>query len=218
MMKKTIFGPIMCLFLLGCATSQHASRPTSKETDLDRRALAYKSRMEKDQDTRDRQRFLAAKKRYSPNQVSALSPSTILNRSFAQKELKRSDLENASEGALYANALDRYQSGNSKSFYPTASVFLRKFAKSDRSDDVYYMLALTELADKNYGGSLVHLNRILHDHPQGRKAPAALFAKGMVFKRMNLEDAARGSLTAVLKKYPGSPESVRASAEMKLLR
>jgi TolA-binding protein len=80
------------------------------------------------------------------------------------------------------------------------------------------MKGLFELAERNYGEALSVMNRLLQNYPNGRKAPAAMFAKGILYKRLNLMAEAKETLQNVSSHYPGSPESMRAKSEMRILK
>jgi TolA-binding protein len=96
-------------------------------------------------------------------------------------------------------------------------MFERKFSKSPLMEDALYLEGLMAVSEKNYGVALQSFNRILREHGHGHKASSALFARGVVLKKMNLPGRAKQSWILVQKKYPGSPESARADVELKLL-
>ena len=201
-----------------CSTPQQKVNSGSRETELDRRVAKNKARMEMEQDQKDKSRVIVAKRKMQGDLGGDLAPAPIFDDNFARHELKKEELRQATEGALYADVLDRYQSGNKKSFLMSSNMYLQRFPRADRKDDVLYMRGLNFLAEKSYGEALISLNQILREHPTGRKSPAALFAKGIVFKRMNLPEASRSSLIKIKQDYPGSPEAQRASVELKLIK
>lgn len=127
-------------------------------------------------------------------------------------------LKKLSEGQLLAELTDRYHSQDRWAFDVRYRLFTKKFPKSTRIDDAYYMKGILELAERNYGVALVSFNKILKVHPYGKKAPSAMFAKAIVFKRMNLKKESRTVLAEIGAKYPGSPESLRAKTELKILK
>ena len=129
-----------------------------------------------------------------------------------------SNFQKMSDGQLFAEIIDRYQAHDLWGFELRARAYLGKFSHGDRRDEIYYMKGLMELGEKNYGEALAQFNRVLRDHPNGKKAPAALFAKGVTFKKMNLIREAKLALTEVQNRFPGSPESMRASAELKVIK
>ena len=128
------------------------------------------------------------------------------------------NLKKLSDGQLFAEMSDRYQAQDRWGFEVRYRLFVRKYPMNGRIDEAHYMKGLMELAERNYGVALASLNKILKEHPHGKKAPAALFAKGIVYKKMNLKKESKKVLSEVGKQYPGSPESLRAQNELKLLR
>jgi TolA-binding protein len=122
------------------------------------------------------------------------------------------------EGQLFAEIVDRYEARDQWGFEARAKAFMSKFTNSDRRDEVVYFKGLMELGEKNYGLALTQFNRILRDHPNGKKAPSAMFAKGVTYKRMNLLHESKQALADVTRFFPGSPEAMRAKVELKILR
>ena len=216
MMKKIFLLVASSFVFAACATETHAPVGHSQPTAFDKKTLARREKLEQDQDRRDRELLLKRKQKQETSTTS-LSPAPILNHGFVQKELQKSELETASESALYAEIADRYQTANRRAFNYATTTYYRKYPNGERLDDVRYLTGLMDLNDKNYGGALVNFNKILKDNPSGHKAPAAQFAKGVVFKRMNLPEAARHALLGVKRTFPGSPEAQRADIELKLI-
>lgn len=216
---------IASLVFIGCASPKHKSarssnRSSSEGVDLkkaNQHAVELRFRDEKEQDKKDRARVASRKGMFGP-MISAVpqkggkiemgAPSSILNNTYKDR----------SEAQLVAEIKDRYQSGDRIGFQQRAQAFLSRYSSSDSRDEVLYLKGMAELMDKNYGVSLVQFNTILRDHPNGRKAASAMFAKGILFRRMNLEKESRETLGKVLAQFPGSPESVRAKMELKVVR
>jgi TolA-binding protein len=67
----------------------------------------------------------------------------------------------------------------------------------------------------NFPEAIRYFARIEKEYPNSDKAASARFAKAMTYKKMNLPQFAKRSLAEVRAKYPGSPESFRADAELK---
>jgi TolA-binding protein len=241
----TFSGLLISFLLVGCSTPQQKSASnlaadgTSAENNrYDQRAQQIKARQERDQDQKDRQMVLQSHIQNAQNAQNANSPTQRPAQTMDMRSLAAStrvlpqkagkiettpgkvlDLANKMpEGQLYAEILDRYEAHDLIGLESRSKVFLGKFTNSERRDDVMYMQGLMELGERNYGVALTQFNKILRDHPEGRKAPSALFAKGITFERMNLKREAKQALAKVIDLFPGSPEALRASTEVKMIK
>lgn len=216
MIKKLLLTSI---FISGCSSLQQSSRnyvqtQNSRNSSIDSQVRQLQIEQERNQDLRDRQLFLSKKKSDSFGGFS------VIPQKGGKIETKIASSESGmmSEGGLYAEIVDFYQMNNLIQFNSRASIFFNRYSQSVHRDDVLYMKGMLELLDQNYGLALVQFNKIIKEHPHGKKVSAALYAKGMTYKKMNLKNEARGALRAVLKKYPGSPESYRAKNDLQLLK
>ncbi len=233
--QSTSLGLLTLAFMLGCSTPQQSrsSRLTADGVGpSDQRALQIKAQQERDQDRRDRQLVSRAKKQPARADQSvsmdsfSLPPKVRPQKSTSLEVTPGKILAGSTdslankmpEGQLFAEIVDRYEARDLWGFESRAKVFLGKFANSDRRDEVMYMKGLMELGERNYGVALAQFNKILRDHPNGRKAPSALFAKGVTFERMNLKREAKQALAKVVNLFPGSPEAGRATTEMKMIK
>ncbi len=228
-MTKAMY--FLVAILVGCSTAQQAKRSNLRDPSVaqspDQRAHLAKSRADKAQEDGDRKMVLAKHSQITsqmglapqtmsqaplpsslPGKVLEVTPDSVISGSFGKMP----------EGQLYAEITDRYQAHDVWGFELRSKAYLGRFTDSERRDEVVYMKGLMELGDKNYGVALAQFNRVLRDHPNGKKAPSAMFAKGVTYKRMNLVREAKLALIQVLQKYPGSPESMRAKVELKVIK
>jgi hypothetical protein len=228
-MNKLIL--ITTLFLLGCSTLNRSSQVKSNPNNgadkrasiktvpkLNQKALDLRAKEEKEQDRQDRARVASKRSLFGPAIASAVPQRQGRKEIIAPPSILNPQLSGMSGGELLAEIKDRYQAGDRIGFRTKSQAYLSKYHNGDGRDDVLYLKGMAELMDKNYGVSLVQFNTILRDNPNGRKAPAALFAKGMLYRKMNLAKESREALDKVVAHYPGSPESVRAKMELRLLR
>lgn len=226
-MKKTTL--LISLILIGCSTppqlakSQNISQGTLTRVTADERAQLVKMRQERDQDSRDRKLVMAKKEQggltSSPSSIdsaAAFKPGALL--SMKPGSAIAANFEKMPEGPLFAEIRDRYQAHDLWGFELRAKAYLGKYTNSDRRDEIIYMKGLLGIEEKDYGSALIQFNRILRDHPNGKKAPSAMFAKGVLYKKMNLTRESKLALTEVLHRYPGSPESIRAKVELKVIK
>lgn len=133
-------------------------------------------------------------------------------------ELTGKDLKKISEEDLYAEVVTAYRSNNVLVMKSRSQHFLKKFSHSHFADNVLFLQGQMALQNKNYADALKHFQKISRVYPFGNKAVSAQFSKAVTYKRLNLPAEARRVLKDVIAKYPGSPESYRAEAELKLMK
>ena len=132
-------------------------------------------------------------------------------------ELAGEKVEILDEVKTYQKAVEYYKQGDETALNAYANFLLKRYPKSIYSDNVVYLQGMLAFSNKNFGASLTHFHKILSLYPQSNKAVAALYSKGIVFKKMNLDKEAVKVLAQVINRYPGSPESAKAQIELKLI-
>jgi TolA-binding protein len=224
-MKKTILMlPVLPFLLTNCAslrgTSSAKISKTPRVIELERK---MKEREQARQDLRDRQRLLSEKKHLTKTAPSATSLRVSAHPQQRQKNVVveaatglKTDLK-ISDRELYGELLAAYDRNDEFGFHSRLQMFQERFARSPLMEDSLYLAGMMAVSEKNYGVALRNFNRILKEHPHGHKVASALFAKGATLKKMNLPDQARQSWLQVQKHFPGSPESMRAAMEIKIL-
>lgn len=134
------------------------------------------------------------------------------------KELTGKDYSAMDEMGLYSEILTAYQSQSETEFSTLLSVFMQKHSQSVYADNALFLAGKMALEKKQYGKAVGYFQKVEDQFPQSNKVVSAAFAKGIAYKKMNLEKLALRIFEDVRKKYPGSPESFRASNEVKLIR
>jgi TolA-binding protein len=132
-------------------------------------------------------------------------------------ELAGEKIDGLSEIQVYRKAVEKYQQSDEAALTAYANLLLKKFPRSIYCDNALYLQGMLAFSEKNFGESLSSFQKILANYPKSNKAVSALYAKGVVFKKMNLDKQAVRILAEVVNKYPGSPESARAQVELKLI-
>ncbi len=133
-------------------------------------------------------------------------------------ELTGKDTSNVSASELYAEIVGAYQADDELSLKSRLQNLLTKFPQSEYADNALYLAGRMAMDHRNYADAIKQFGKIRRSYPNGDKAAAAEFAKGMAYKKMNLPKFAQQVLQGVKKRYPGSPESFRADSEIKILK
>lgn len=133
-------------------------------------------------------------------------------------ELTGQETKKISDTLLYSEIASAYQKGNQWAFRNHAQNFMKQFPKSSYVDSVLYLAGLLAVDNKNFPEAIRYFSQVEKEYPFSDKVTAATFAKAMTFKKLNLEEFARRLLKDIRTKYPGSPESFRAEAELKMIK
>ena len=132
-------------------------------------------------------------------------------------ELTGKDQGQMNETELYSELVSAYQAGDPIGFSSRYQAFMERFPRSSMADNAVYLAGRRALDQKRYAEALKRFNELMTKYPRSNRVVAASFAKAMTFKQMNLTEQARNAMKDVIRRYPGSPESFRASSEMRLL-
>jgi TolA-binding protein len=118
------------------------------------------------------------------------------------------------ETDLYSQIISKYRQRDLDGLRARVRLMSNRFPRSAFMDDALYLQGLLYFSLKNYPAALQSYNLILKDYPLSGKAVSAYFAKGVLFRHMQLPEESRLALQTVKKRYPGSPESLRAQNEL----
>ncbi len=132
-------------------------------------------------------------------------------------ELAGEKVEMLSEIDIYHKVVEKYQQNDEAALGAYANLLLKTHPRSIYCDNALYLQGMLAFSQKKFSESLSSFQKVLALYPMSNKAVSALFAKGVVFKKMNLNKEAVRILAQVVNQYPGSPESERAQVELKLV-
>ncbi|QDK38309.1 tol-pal system YbgF family protein [Bdellovibrio sp. NC01] len=132
-------------------------------------------------------------------------------------ELTGKDISKESDMNLYAEMVSAYEADDEIAFKSRMQSLLSRFPSSSYADNALYLAGRLAVNHNNYPEAIRYFGRVEKEYPKSDKVTAATFAKAMTYKKMNLGEFAKRSLVEVRAKYPGSPESFRANAELKML-
>ncbi len=157
---------------------------------------------------------------------STTSQSTNMNQKPSYKDLKEQqllveltgkDVSKESDMKLYAEMVGAFEADDEIAFKSRLQSMMSRFPNSSYADNALYLAGKLAVNHNNYPEAIRFFGRVEKEYPKSDKVTAATFAKAMTYKKMNLGEYAKRSLLEVRSKYPGSPESFRANAELKML-
>lgn len=150
--------------------------------------------------------------------VGSAAPRKNLSRDELMAELTGKDAKAMNDTGLYAEIVGAYQRQDQLALQSRVQTLLKRFPQSEYADNALYLAGKSALEHRNYAGAIKYFSKVIDLYPNGNKVAAAQFAKGVTYRKMNLDPLAKEVFGSVKKKYPGSPESFRASNELKQIR
>lgn len=148
----------------------------------------------------------------TPSSSKDLSPQNLL------VELTGKDITKENDITLYAEMVGAYQRDDEIAFKSRLQSMMARFPHSPYADNALFLAGRMAVDHNNYAEAIKHFARIEKEYSHSNKVIAAKFAKAMTYRRMNLPEFAKKALQEVRVKYPGSPESFRADAELKMFK
>ncbi|KYG67735.1 hypothetical protein AZI87_00155 [Bdellovibrio bacteriovorus] len=133
-------------------------------------------------------------------------------------ELTGKDISKENDITLYAEMVSAYQNDDEIAFKSRLQSLLSRFPQSSYADNALFLAGRMAVDHNNFAEAVKYFARIEKEYPRSNKVAAAKFAKAMTYKRMNLPEYALMTLKEVRTKYPGSPESFRADAEIRMTK
>lgn len=171
------------------------------------------------QDRKDRELLLKRKSELTGMKISAAPQKRgMVGLQILPGKILNAELSNMNESDLYQRLFLAYEKNDQLAFNASVGAFLKKYPQSIRADDALYLAGLNGVASKDYGTALKNFNRVIKEYSLSNKAPAALFAKAAVLKKMDLPESSQETYRQVLARYPQSPESERAQLELRLFK
>lgn len=154
----------------------------------------------------------------TPNQSKVKASNQRMDKQALLIELTGKDLSKENDVALYAQMVSAYQANDEIGFKSRLQSLLSRFPKSPYADNALFLAGRMAVSQKNYAQAIRYFGEIEKKYPHSNKIVSAKFAKAMTYKKMNLPEFAQKTLSEVKVKFPGSPESFRADAELKILK
>lgn len=129
----------------------------------------------------------------------------------------KKDLKVYSEKFLYSQVLKAFKSEDSERLARAVKVFVSQYPESTKADNAIYYKALLSLRTGKIAESLEDFDKVLDSYPKANKRSSATLGKGLAYKALKLDDQAKMLFELVVKKFPKTPEYVRAKRELKQL-
>lgn len=164
----------------------------------------------------------------SVNRVKAQPRIASFSKEIAPQKLRKGDRLyfelinekpfNLTEAQIYSKVGDAFRKSDLKACEAYSQLLLHRYPQSIFADNALYLTGSIAFAQKKYAKSLETYNRLITLYPNSNKVVAALYAKGAIFRRLNLKKQAQAALQKVVKDYKGSPEAQRAASDLRMIR
>lgn len=122
-----------------------------------------------------------------------------------------------SEKDLYVEIVEAYRKQDQIGLAARVQSMQQMYPHGTFMDQSWYLMGNFYLEQKDYAKALQYYGKITQFHPNSSKVPASYFAKAIIYKNMGLTDVSKKVFKKLIAKYPGSPESFRARAELKMM-
>ncbi|HEY0704088.1 MAG TPA: tol-pal system protein YbgF [Candidatus Acidoferrales bacterium] len=118
---------------------------------------------------------------------------------------------------LYQNALRDFTTGKYDLARQEFSDYVKNFGSTDLASNAQFYLGEISYAQGDYKDAVGQYNNVLNNYPQSYKLAASLLKKGMAELELGMKATGARDLKEVVRRFPGSDESRRASAKLKEL-
>ena len=114
----------------------------------------------------------------------------------------------------FAQAYMKYKKGDNESAVTLFRAYLRNFGRTEKSDDASFYIAESLTQQGKLADALAEFDRLLSTYPDGDRAPAARFKKGLTLLQMERRQEGVEALKSVVSLHPNTRESGLAKAEL----
>lgn len=118
---------------------------------------------------------------------------------------------------LYQNALRDFTTGKYDLAHQEFADYVKNFGSTDLASNAQFYLGEISYAQGDYRDAVTQYNTVLNNYPQSYKLAASLLKKGMAELELGMKATGARDLKEVVRRFPGTDESRRASAKLKEL-
>ncbi len=118
---------------------------------------------------------------------------------------------------LYQNALRDFTTGKYDMAQQEFGDYVKNYPNTDLASNAQFYIGEISYQQGNYKDAITQYNLVLNNYPQSYKLSASLLKKGMAELELGMKATGVRDLKEVVRRFPGSDESRRASAKLKEL-
>ncbi|HUL32409.1 MAG TPA: tol-pal system protein YbgF [Candidatus Eisenbacteria bacterium] len=120
-----------------------------------------------------------------------------------------------SADTLYNNGIRDITGGKFELARAEFQDYLKYYGDTDLASNAQFYLGEIAYSQRQFDQAVSEYNKVINDYPKSFKLAPAHLKKGMALLELNQKTAGVRELREVVKKYPGTEESRRASAKLK---
>ncbi len=120
------------------------------------------------------------------------------------------------ERLVYTKLVEAFRHNQLPDVVRQRQILERNYPASVHLDNAYYLTGLLEYQKGHFGEALQSFDVVKNRYVKSNKRPSALFAMAMTYQQLKLVPQAHRVLERILQEYPGSPESQRATMQLKM--
>jgi tol-pal system protein YbgF len=118
---------------------------------------------------------------------------------------------------LYQNALRDFTTGKYDMSQQEFGDYVKNYPNTDLASNAQFYIGEISYQQGDYKDAITQYNLVLNNYPQSYKLSASLLKKGMAELELGMKATGIRDLKEVVRRFPGSDESRRASAKLKEL-
>jgi tol-pal system protein YbgF len=118
---------------------------------------------------------------------------------------------------LYQNALRDFTTGKYDMAQGEFGDYVKNYPNTDLASNAQFYIGEISYQQGDYKDAITQYNLVLNNYPQSYKLSASLLKKGMAELELGMKATGIRDLKEVVRRFPGSDESRRASAKLKEL-
>lgn len=122
------------------------------------------------------------------------------------------------ERLVYSRIVEAYRHNNYAAIVKQRQLLEHNYPRSVHLDNAYYLSGMLELQNNRIGEALKTFDVVRDHFAKSNKRPAAMFASGAAYQKLNLPVLANRVFQRVITEYPGSPEAQRAWMQLKVTK
>jgi tol-pal system protein YbgF len=152
-------------------------------------------------------------------QGTSMNPSTIptANPATSGATQPPSELQPISGDTLYSNALRDLNSGHYDLSGQEFTDYLRNFPEGAYASNSQFYIGEIAYAQGKYNDAIAAYDNVILNYPKSFKVAAAMLEKGRALAHLGKRTSAQREFRELVRRYPGTDEAKKASAEMQHL-
>jgi len=127
-------------------------------------------------------------------------------------------VESAGGGDLFSQAMEMYKAKKYTEAYKAFEQVLSKNPGGDQAAETLFFMGESLFAQGEYDLAILDYQKVISNHAQNRRTPAALLKQGMSFEKLTDLETAKIIYKKLVAEYPDSAEAESAKQQLAVLQ